>query len=160
MAKALQRQLQPLISKIIHEDRTGFFQLRCILDNVLLQHEIIEWAWESRQDMLLLKLDFRKAYNTVSLSIFFQAMDKLGILIEYIAMTKILFKDTYVSVCLNGKASPSFSIGRGIRQGYPLALFLFHFVGEAFHAASMKEVHTRTLRGISLPGGTSQQLLI
>jgi hypothetical protein len=61
VAKALQKRIQPFMSEIIHEDQTGFLSTRYILDNVLLQHEVIEWSMESRQDMLLLKLDFQKA---------------------------------------------------------------------------------------------------
>jgi hypothetical protein len=58
VAKALQKRIQPIMSEIIHEDQTSFLPMRYILDNVLLQHEAIEWARESRQEMLLLKLDF------------------------------------------------------------------------------------------------------
>jgi hypothetical protein len=115
LAKALQRRIQPLMAEIIHEDQTGFIPMRYILDNVLLQHELIEWSRESRQDMLLLKLDFRKAYDTVSLPFFFQAMRKLGIPEEYIKMTKILFQDAQVPICLNGRVSNGFFIGRGVR---------------------------------------------
>jgi hypothetical protein len=43
-----------------------FFQLRFILDNVMVQHETIAWARESHQDFMMLKLDFTKAYDVVS----------------------------------------------------------------------------------------------
>jgi hypothetical protein len=119
IAKALQKHIQPFMPEIIHEDQTGFLPLRYILDNVLLQHEAIEWARESRQEMLLLKLDFQKAYDTVSLPFLFQAMSRLGIPDEYIQMTQMLFKDSTISVCLNGKESASFryreEFARGVR---------------------------------------------
>ena len=103
------------MSEIIHEDQTGFLSTRYILDNVLLQHEVIEWFMESRQDMLLLKLDFQKASDTVNFLILFWAMNKLGIHEEYIKMTKILFQDANVLVCLNGNKPPNFPIGHGVR---------------------------------------------
>jgi hypothetical protein len=119
IAKALQKRIQPFMPEIIHEDQTGFLPLQYILDNVLLQHEAIEWAWESRQKMLLLKLDFQKAYDTVSLPFLFQAMSRLEIPDEYIQMTQTLFKDSMISVCLNGKESASFryreEFARGVR---------------------------------------------
>ena len=55
LAKALQRRIQPLMAEIIHENQTGFIPMRYIIDNVLLQHKLIEWSRESWQDMLLLK---------------------------------------------------------------------------------------------------------
>jgi hypothetical protein len=146
--------------EIIHEDQTGFLPMEYILDNVLLQHEAIDWAWESGQEMLLLKLDFRKAYDTVSLPFLFQAMRKLGIAEEYIKMTQTLFKDFEVAIYLNSKESDSFPIHRRVRQGCPLAPFLFLFVGEALHLASVDCLRRGALRGIELPGGTGQQLMV
>jgi hypothetical protein len=55
-------------------------------------------------------------------------------------MTQVLFKEATVAVCLNGKESASFPIHKGVRQGCPLAPFLFLFVGEALHAASMHRI--------------------
>jgi hypothetical protein len=71
VAKTLQKRIQPFMPEIIHEDQTGFLPMCYILDNVLLQHEVIEWSCESSQDILLFKLDFQKAYDTMSLSFLF-----------------------------------------------------------------------------------------
>jgi hypothetical protein len=61
--------------------------------------------------MLLLKLDFQNVYDMINLSFFFQAMSKLGIPDEYLKMTKALFQDAKVSICLNGSESSSFQLG-------------------------------------------------
>jgi hypothetical protein len=160
VAKALQKRIQPIMPEMIHEDQTRFLPMRYILDNVLVQHEVIDWARTSQQDLLLLKLDFQKAYDTVSLSFLFRIMHKIGIPDEYITMTKVLFEDAKVSVCLNGRNSDSFAIGRGVRQGCPLAPFLFLLVGETLHAASFRAMQAGSLQGIRLPGGVGQQLMV
>ena len=49
--------------EMIHEDQTSFLPMRYILDNVLVQHEVIDWAKVSQQELLLLKLDFQKYYD-------------------------------------------------------------------------------------------------
>ena len=41
-------------------EQTAFLPTRYILDNVLVQHEAILWAREIDQEMILLKLDFKK----------------------------------------------------------------------------------------------------
>ena len=64
---------------IISEDQIGFLFLRFILHNVLLQHKLIHYAKESQQDMVLLKLDFRKAYNIVELDFLFKVIEKMGV---------------------------------------------------------------------------------
>ena len=45
--------------------KLGFLPLKVILDNILLTHGTIQWAKESHQDSIFLKLDFSKAYDRV-----------------------------------------------------------------------------------------------
>jgi hypothetical protein len=64
-AKALQRQLQPLLIEVIDSDQTTFLPLRFILENSMLTHESIQWAKESRQVAIFIKFDFSKACDRV-----------------------------------------------------------------------------------------------
>ena len=73
--KALQRRLQPLLVEVIDSDQIAFLPLRCILDNILLTHESIQWAKESRQKYIFLKLDFSIAYDRVEWAFMFQVME-------------------------------------------------------------------------------------
>lgn len=41
---------------------------RCIIDNVVLAYESIDWAIESKQDMVLILLVFKKAYDRMEWS--------------------------------------------------------------------------------------------
>jgi hypothetical protein len=77
-AKTLQKRLQLLLTNLISEDQSAFLPNRYILDNILTQHEIIQWVKESHQEMVLLKLDFRKAYDTVAWDFLFEAMRRMG----------------------------------------------------------------------------------
>lgn len=90
ITKALQRCLQPLLSDVVSEDETTFLLLRYILDNVLVTHETIVWAKESQQDMILLKLDFIKAYNIVTLDFLFRTMTVVGILATFLHLVPLL----------------------------------------------------------------------
>lgn len=49
-----------------------------------MQSETIQWAKKTNQDLILLKLDFKKAYNTVTLPFLFKVMAQIGIPIEFI----------------------------------------------------------------------------
>jgi hypothetical protein len=68
-----------LLPEVISEDQSAFLPLRYILEIVLVTHETIQWACKSEQEMVLLKLDFRKAYDTVSHPFLFRVMAALGI---------------------------------------------------------------------------------
>jgi hypothetical protein len=159
-AKALQIRLQVLLPDIIHADQSAFLPLRFILDNVLVQHETIAWAEESNQDLILLKLDFTKAYDVVSWRFLFRTMATMGLPSPFIDMIRLLFRDARAAVSLNGEPTESFEICRRVRQGCPLAPYLFLLVGETLHAATRAAVAASTLSGIMLPDGVTQQTLL
>ena len=117
LAKALQKRLQSLLLDIIDEIQIGFLSMRYILDSILVQAKIIKWSKELHQNLILLKQDFKKAYDTLSLPFLFSVMQKLGVLVEFLNMVQLLFKDAEVSICINGPYTHSFPIMRVVRQG-------------------------------------------
>jgi len=48
---------------------------------------------------------------------------------------------------------------RGVRQGCPLAPYLFLFVGEALNVAAKKLSEDGELAGVNLPEGVAEQLI-
>jgi hypothetical protein len=53
--------------KVIDSNYIAFLPFRYIWNvNVLLAHETINWAKQTKQEMIFLKLDFAKAYNMVT----------------------------------------------------------------------------------------------
>jgi len=121
LAKTLQLRLQGILQDVISPDQSAFLPLRYILDNVLLQYETVEWAKESQQDLIFLKLDFTKAFDTVSWDFLFSVMGKIGVPESFTHIVKMLLHDASASVLLNGKASQSFAIQRGVREGVSLS---------------------------------------
>lgn len=78
IAKSLAKRIQPILPECILPTQTAFVKDRCILDNVFLAQEAIEWAKESSQDLVVLLLDFEKAYDRVNWSFLEATMSKLG----------------------------------------------------------------------------------
>jgi hypothetical protein len=53
--------------EMVDTNQITFFQMRYILDNVLLVQKTIGWVtWWSNQPLVFLKLDFAKTYDKVS----------------------------------------------------------------------------------------------
>ncbi len=51
---------------------------RSIIDNTFMAQETLEWAEENEQDLVLLLLNFEKAFDRIEWGFLFSALAKLG----------------------------------------------------------------------------------
>ncbi len=65
--------------------QTTFVQGRSIFDNVLMANEDISWAEESNQNLVILLLDFEKAFDQVSWNFLQASMLRLRFDTEWIS---------------------------------------------------------------------------
>lgn len=65
-SKALTTRLQPLIPFLIHVDQSGFIKGRSISENFVYAADIIQSCHKRKAPAIVLKLDFRKAFDTVN----------------------------------------------------------------------------------------------
>lgn len=108
---------------------------------------------------MFLELDFSKAYDKVELKFLFEAMENMGFPPLFLGMTKLLFSGAIASVSVNGKRTPKFPIRQGLRQGCPLAPYLFFIVGEILNISLKKEVNIGRIRGVDIPNSQCQQVI-
>lgn len=66
LAKLLANRLMKVMSKVISEFQTAFVKNRQILDGVVIANELVEEARRNRKSTLFFKVDFEKAYDSVS----------------------------------------------------------------------------------------------
>jgi uncharacterized coiled-coil protein SlyX len=151
-AKAMQLRVQPVLMEIICPDQTAFLPMRFILDTIFLTHETLTVAKRTNQPLLLLKMDFSKAYDRVDLRFLYAALVKFGFPAEFMSMVKLLFHQAEACVSINGRITKKFQHAQGVRQGCPLAPYLFLIVGEVLNLTLKKEVADGRIRGIRLPG--------
>jgi len=71
----------------------------------------------------------------------------------------MLLKDASTTILLDGKPTASFTIERSVRQGCPLAPYLFLLIGKACHIAASEEQRIGNIQGIRLPNCEFFQLL-
>lgn len=109
----------------------------------------MEWARESNQDLVLLMIDFEKAYDRVNWTFLKEAMRKLGFSDEWIARTAAFYEDAKTSVLVNGIPTPEFDLERGVRQGCPMAPYLFLFAQDTLGYMLSDPVYA--IEGLQLP---------
>ena len=89
----------------------------------------------------------------------YKILEKLGFPQVFISMISLLFQDASACVKLNGELPPYFPIQRGVRQGCPLAPYLFILVAEVLNAMVTQEMWEGRVQGISLPFEGCQQII-
>jgi hypothetical protein len=94
--------------EVISLDLTAFVLFRFILDNVLLIHEMLDWAKRFRQLIIFLKLDFSKAYDKVNWEFLLKALEKLGMSTQVVSMIKLLFSNACVAMNFNDQLVTNF----------------------------------------------------
>lgn len=75
----------------------------------------MEWAQESKQDMILLMIDFGKAYNRVNWMFLKEAMRKLGFCEEWIVRTATFYEGAKSTVLIDEAQTREFKLERGVR---------------------------------------------
>ena len=73
----------------------------------------------------------------------YKIIEKLGFLQEFICMVSLLFQDASACVKLNNEPSPYFQNQKGVRQGCPLAPYLFLIVAEVLNVMVTKELRRK-----------------
>ena len=122
---AIANRLKPILEKIIPNNQTGFLKGRNISDCTRLVYDIMYYAEKENIPGLLLLVDFEKAFDSISWSFLNECLKILGFGTGFIRWINTLNKEVYASVLQCGYLSDPIQIGRGCRQGDPIAPYLF-----------------------------------
>jgi len=125
LAKVLAGRIKAALTHIIRPNQTGFVEGRSIIDNTFMAEEALEWAEESEQDLVLLLLDFETAFDRIEWGFLFSALAKLGFSETWIRWVKTLYLKASSAIKVNGTTGPTFQLAPSVRQGCPLAPYLF-----------------------------------
>ena len=118
-------RMKPHMNKIIHSDQKGFVSDRYIGEAIRTTYDLIQWAKSNNKTGVILLIDFEKAYDSLSFSFIKKSLNFFNFGPCLINWINILLKNFSAVVNHCGNISQKMSIGRGARQGDPIASFLF-----------------------------------
>lgn len=124
-AKVLATRLEIHLTKLIHNDQTGFIRTRLASDNVRRLLHIIHASSSIDSPCSVLSLDAEKAFDRLEWECLWTTLDRFGLGLHYINMVKVLYANPSAMVCTGHVCSAQFPILRGTRQGCPLSPLLF-----------------------------------
>jgi hypothetical protein len=126
--KVLANRLTSVACRIAKPSQSAFLPGRYILEGVVVLHETIHELKRKRQNDLILKLDFEKAYDKINWDFLQQVLRMKGFPCMWCQwMEKVVAKGS-VGVQVNDDLGHFFQTKKGLRQGDPLSHILFNLV--------------------------------
>lgn len=130
LAKILAARLKMVLKPVISPNQSAFLPERNILDGVVIINEVVDFVNKTKKKCLILKVDFEKAYDSVNWSFLEYMMRRMGMDEKWRKWIKECVFKGDLSVLVNGSPTKEFTIQKGLKQGDPLAPFLFLMVAE------------------------------
>jgi hypothetical protein len=115
ITKLLADRLQKVVLEIVHKNQYGFLKGRNIQDCLAWAFEFLFQCEKSRQEIIILKLAFAKAFDTIDHSAMLKIMRQMGFDEKWLNWIDMIFSSSKSAVLLNGVLGRQFHCKSGVR---------------------------------------------
>ena len=129
-SRVLANRMHSVISDLIHTDQTAYVSGRKITDHIRLTDEVINFTHKNKIPGILVSLDFRKAFDSISRKSILAALDLFGFGPVFRGYVETMLGHSEACIKNGGWLSDWFSTTKGVRQGCVLSPLLFILVVE------------------------------
>ncbi len=135
ITKAITIKLNPILDQIISPTQTAYVPKRQVTDNTFLLDKIIQLAEKTEENLFILSLDAKKAFDSIDHEYMYKTLKSFGFGDEFIFTIRTIYKDLTASVLVNGYKTQILQLLRGVKQGDALSCALFIICVEPFFRA-------------------------
>ena len=157
-AAIVQRRIASRLDKHLQKTQYGFRRKRGTADAIHLVRRIAEYGDKTQNPLIMVLLDWEKAFDKVDREGLMLAMDRLGVDDKLIRIVRELYKDTRFNVEIDGETSRWKNQETGIRQGCPLSPYLFLVVMTVIFHDVHEKLHC-TLPEHRVPGAELDEVM-
>ena len=123
--KLLSNRVSKVLDKLIHPSPTAYIPGRVVHDNLRLFEFYNKYCRDNDIDAVLVSLDARKAFDSVSHKYLHRVLSAYGFSEDFISTIKLLYNDIKAHIMVNGYKSACIRILRCLKQGDALSCALF-----------------------------------
>jgi exonuclease III len=148
-SKILATRMSTVLTDVIHPDQACAVPGRKITDSLVLIRDAICYARDRNIRLVVLNLDFEKAFDRISHQFLFKVLGKMGFPGRFIAWVGLLYNSLVSRIIVNGHLSKAVNIHSGVRQGCPLSALLYVACIEPLAQILRRD---KWIKGLDIPG--------
>ncbi|GKA50427.1 RNA-directed DNA polymerase, eukaryota [Tanacetum coccineum] len=150
VSKILANRIKTVISDLVSDTQTAFVAGRQILDGPFILDELLQWCKRRSKNALFFKVDFAKAYDSIRWDYLLDVLDAFGFGNRWCKWIRGSLMSATASILVNGSPSNEFVFHCGLKQGDPLAPYLFILIMETLHLSFCRVVDSGSFHGLSI----------
>lgn len=156
-SKVLANRLQEHMHTLISDVQTGFQKNRQMAESYIYAQQILQHSKKNNVPLALLKLDIKKAFDTISWEFILRIMQQLGFPVQWIQWIHDAVLQGSSQVLINGQLGKQIILKCGVRQGDPISPQLF-IIGIDYLARYLQKLENTG--AIRLPYATMHPCLL
>ncbi|GJX84645.1 putative RNA-directed DNA polymerase, eukaryota, reverse transcriptase zinc-binding domain protein [Tanacetum coccineum] len=156
IGQLLANRVAEVVYPVVGSEQYAFIKGRQILDGPLMLNEIVGWSKAKKRQLMVFKVDFEKAYDSVSWDYLFEVIGFMGFGDRWCSWIRGLLCSAKALVLVNGSPTEEFIVRRGLRQGDQLSPFLFILIMEGLHIAFKRAKELNAFTGFRIGGGGTE----
>ncbi|GJY11692.1 RNA-directed DNA polymerase, eukaryota [Tanacetum coccineum] len=150
VTKILAQRLSTVISDLVSDVQTAFLPNRQILDGPFIINELLARCHHKKQRAMFFKVDFAKAYDSIRWDYLESVLNSFGFGLKWRSWIRGSLNSSMASILVNGSPTTEFQFHRGLKQGDPLAPYLFILVMESLHLSFSRVIEAGLFTGIQI----------
>lgn len=115
LTKLLAERMKEVIDSLVRETQYAFIRGRQITDEIVMVNETVSWAKKEKHQVLLLKVDFAKAYDSVSWKFLQPILWQMNFGSKWGRWISACLESARASVLVNSSPTAKCGMERGLR---------------------------------------------
>nr|GFB15700.1 RNA-directed DNA polymerase, eukaryota, reverse transcriptase zinc-binding domain protein [Tanacetum cinerariifolium] len=148
VTNVLANWLALVILDLISDTQSAFVANRQILDGPFILNELLHWCKRKKKQVMFLKVDFVKAYDSVRWDYLLDVLEAFGFDNIWCKWIRGTFSFAKASVLVNGSPTIEFPFYCRLKQGDPLSPYLFILIMESLNMSFTCAIDEGVFKGV------------